>query len=145
MISRKFLTSLKGNPMPTPATKLTKWAEINNQEKARQFHTRGIERTARADIRSICLFCKKHFQMGQPCLDVNGARCAHKSCVVSNLNELSRDGKLTKRKGVVKIDTNENTEVKRSYTNRPAKFCAPAPCQTEDIVASEASFDICLS
>ncbi|HEY9758288.1 MAG TPA: hypothetical protein V6C97_24190 [Oculatellaceae cyanobacterium] len=102
--------------MTTAAAKVIRWAEIGDQEKAKQFHDRGIERTARSDTRSNCVFCEKLIREGEHYLDVNGARYAHKSCVVSNSNGLATDRKVI---------TNKMREELSAKKSAPTEEAAP--------------------
>jgi hypothetical protein len=82
----------------TTALRPVRCAELDEQERAQQFHSRGIERTARAEIRPECAFCDKAITDGDKYLDINGAKYAHKSCVTFNSNGVVVDRKVITNK-----------------------------------------------
>jgi hypothetical protein len=93
------------------ALKPIRWAELDGPEKAEQFQRRGIERTARVESNSACMFCKKPIALGESYLEINGTRYAHKSCVNSNSN-----GTLTAARKVITNKMREAAAQRKSVT-----------------------------
>lgn len=77
----------------TATSKMIRWANLDNQEKAKQFSVRGQERLARNDVRDNCTICENSIAGGDKYFDVNGIRFAHKTCVVSNSGSSSNGAK----------------------------------------------------
>jgi len=63
-----------------------RWSELDEQGRAKQFANRGIERTARNEIRSVCEFCGNSITEGNKYSDINGAKYAHETCVATRVN-----------------------------------------------------------
>jgi hypothetical protein len=91
------------------AVKTTRWSELDAPAKAEQFQRRGIERTARVDSNSACMFCKQPMAIGENYLEINGTRYAHKSCVNSNSN-----GAITAARKVITNKMREEAAQRKS-------------------------------
>jgi hypothetical protein len=91
------------------AVKTTRWSELDGPAKAEQFQRRGVERTARVDSNSVCMFCKRPIAFGENYLEINGTRYAHKSCVNSNSN-----GALTAARKVITNKMREEAAQRKS-------------------------------
>ncbi len=104
--------------------KLVRWANLDGQGKARQFTERGTERTARAKLRASCIFCNKPITVGTDYIDVNGAKFAHKLCVVSHSSDLSKHSKVITHKMIDELAAKKSgklSAVKTSKRGRPPK------------------------
>jgi len=96
---------------------LTTWAKLSNQEKAVQFNERGIERTARAELRTSCDLCDSAITEGNKYYDINGAKYAHYGCVSSNSGTAAKERKLVTHKMVEEV-AKKKTD---SLSAKPAK------------------------
>ncbi len=104
--------------------KLVRWSNLDGQGKARQFTERGTERTARAKLRAACIFCNKPITVGTDYIDVNGAKFAHKLCVVSHSSDLSKHSKVITHRMIDELAVKKSANlsvVNSSKRGRPAK------------------------
>lgn len=82
----------------TNTNKLVRWANLDKQGKAKQFTERGHERVARSEVRSNCVICADVIPSGGSYFDVNGAKFAHKTCVIAGSSERTKHSKVITHK-----------------------------------------------
>jgi hypothetical protein len=114
----------------TTALKPIRWAELDGKDIAKQFYTRGIERTARAEIRPGCEFCENTIKDGDKYLDINGAKYAHKSCVASNSNGLVTDRKVITNK--MREEASAKKSAQRTVSSPAKRGRPPKPVNNEN-------------
>jgi hypothetical protein len=108
--------------------KMVRWSNLDGQGKAKQFTERGTERTARAKLRASCIFCNKSITVGTDYIDVNGAKFAHKLCVVSHNSDLSKHSKVITHKMIDELAAKKSAKlsiIKKSKRGRPPKSSEP--------------------
>jgi hypothetical protein len=104
--------------------KMIRWSNLDGHGKAKQFNERGTERTARAKLRASCIFCNKSITEGTDYIDVNGAKFAHKLCVVSHSSDLSKHSKVITHKMIDELAAKKSAKlsvIKTSKRGRPPK------------------------
>lgn len=102
----------------TTTGKTVRWAKLDNQEKAKQFSQRGLERTARNDLDSNCVICNKGIAGGDLYLDVNGARSAHKLCVTANLGNPAKHSKVITHKMMDALSATKSVTAKTAKVSK---------------------------
>lgn len=121
--------------------KMIRWSSLDGQEKARQFTVRGTERTARAKLRASCIFCNKSIAEGNDYIDVNGAKFAHKLCVLSHSSDLSKHSKVITHKMIDELASKKSAKlsvVKTSKRGRPPKSLKSAEAADSKEKSTEA-------
>jgi hypothetical protein len=104
--------------------KMVRWSNLDGPAKAKQFTERGTERTARAVLRASCIFCNKSINEGSDYYDVNGAKFAHKLCVLSHSSNLSKHSKVITHKMFDELSAKKAAQlsvVKTGKRGRPPK------------------------
>lgn len=91
------------------SSKKVRWANLNNQEKVKQFSERGYERVARNEMRSTCEICDQAINSGDNYFDINGVRFAHRACVVTTPSSLAKHGKIITHKMMEALSSKKST------------------------------------
>lgn len=93
----------------TTSSKTVRWANLNNQEKVKQFSERGHGRVARNEMRSTCEICDQAINGGDNYFDINGAKFAHRACIVTTPSNLAKHGKIVTHKMMEALSSKKST------------------------------------
>ncbi len=113
--------------------KRPRWIDLTSQQRASQFVDRGIERSARNEIRPLCSFCEKSILEGDSYYDINGAKYAHKSCVSSHKTNSSKP-KLVTHKMMQEASAKKTAEAAAA---QPAKRGRKPKVQAAKVLSDE--------
>ena len=95
--------------------------KLNKQEKAAQFVDRGVESTARSEVREKCIICDQTIPGGEKYSCINGSKYAHGSCVTANATGTAKERKVITHRMVEEVAMKKSAQLSVAKPAKPGR------------------------